>query len=732
VFKGFKIGKTTLFYLVFFMVFGLSFWAIFQEGKVLEAERGGEPLIMATSQEMSALSIFWQELSHHIQLPLSILLLQVIVIVIVARGLGALFQKLGQPAVVGEILAGILLGPTLLGQISPESAQFLFTQTSLGAMSGLSQIGLLFFMFIIGMELDLDMLRQKAKQALILSSASIVFPYFLGVVLAYFLYKTFAPPEVSFLAYGLFMGIAMSITAFPVLARIVQERGLGKHPTGILALTTAATGDVAAWCLLAVVVAVVQAGTVTSALWTVFFAILYVLVATLLVRPLFKKVGEVYVTRENINRSLVAAAFLTLLISAWGTEAIGIHALFGAFMAGVMMPPKVEFRRILTEKIEDITLIVLLPLFFVQTGLKTDFRIIFQADMIVVTLVICAVAVIGKFVGTALAAKYLGENWKESLTLGALMNTRGLMELVVLDLGYQMGILDIQVFSALVFMALATTIMTGPAVTLIDKWFSHRVKIFPTAERRILLAFGPAQMGRRLMNLAALMAPVNTTKMGVKALHYTPDSDINTLDAEHYENKAFAPLKNVAQIQNIPVETMYKATEDITDEIVGESKKAQWDLLLIGQAKSVFSSQAAGGKVREIIKNSSCPVGIFLNKRMGHLQNLCVFLEKDSNDLPLKIMEWMLLRTECKVTIITPTLGGDRFSPATFASHPYLERIQFENHSWASACLRSADLILMDLNLWEIEVESQIEKKLHLLRELPSVLLLNQPTLGPV
>lgn len=329
-------------------------------------------------------------------------------------------------------------------------------------------------MFIVGMELDLNVLRQKAHDAVVISHASIIIPFSLGMVLAYFIYQTYAPEGVQFLSFGLFMGIAMSITAFPVLARIVQERGIQKTRLGATAITCAAADDVTAWCLLAVVVAIVKAGSAGSALYIILLAIVYVAIMIKWVRPLLAKLGARCFHEESTSKGGITIFFLTLIISAYLAEAIGIHALFGAFLAGTIMPEQKNFRKLFTEKIEDVALVLLLPLFFVFTGLRTEIGLLNDAALWKMTGLIILVAIVGKFAGSALAARVVGQNWKDSLSIGALMNTRGLMELVVLNIGYDLGVLTPEVFAMMVMMALLTTFMTGPTLTLINRIFSKK------------------------------------------------------------------------------------------------------------------------------------------------------------------------------------------------------------------------------------------------------------------
>lgn len=409
---------------------------------------------------------------RNLQTPLGLLLLQIIVVVVIARLAGRAARLIGQPSVVGEIIAGILLGPSLLGWAAPGISAFLFPVDSLKSLQFLSQIGLAFFMFIVGMELDLSKIRHKAHDAVMISHASIIFPFFLGVSLAYFMYLQYAPAGISFLAFALFMGIAMSITAFPVLARIVQERKLTGTPLGNLAITCAAADDVTAWCILAAVVAIVKSTGLLNAALTLFFALLYVAVMWYVVRPFVARVMQSQQAKNNMGGS-IALAFIVLLFSAWTAETIGIHALFGAFLAGVCMPDMKVIREKLQDKLEDVSVLLLLPIFFVFTGLRTELGLLSQGHLWGAFGLIMLVAVLGKMGGSTLTARLVGQSWSDAVAVGALMNTRGLVELVALNIGYDLGILTPETFTMLVLMALCTTFMTGPLLNMVNRWQRH-------------------------------------------------------------------------------------------------------------------------------------------------------------------------------------------------------------------------------------------------------------------
>lgn len=461
---------SSLFYLVVVVGLGFTIYRIIQQGKQLQT-----PDLTATQARnakdasiANEFHVFKDSFSHGLTDPLAVLLLQIIVIIAFARLFGYLFKKIGQPAVIGEIVAGIILGPSVIGAYFPGINHFLFPAASLSTLSFISQIGLILFMFIIGMELDLKAIGKQAYGAVIISHASIIIPYTLGVLLAYYIYHEYAPANITFLSFALFMGISMSITAFPVLARILQEKGLTRSRLGAMVLTCAAADDLTAWCILAAVIALVKSGSSFSVLYTIILAIVYVLLMLKAIRPYLERLSSVYQEKEKKRTPIIALFFILLIISSYITSIIGVHALFGAFMTGVIMPSSFDFRKIIIDKIEDVSIILLLPLFFVITGLRTQIGLINQGHLWITFGWILLVAVAGKFGGSAVAARMVGQSWKDSLSIGVLMNTRGLMQLIVLNIGYDLGILTPEIFAMMVLMALVTTFMTGPAMDLIN------------------------------------------------------------------------------------------------------------------------------------------------------------------------------------------------------------------------------------------------------------------------
>jgi Kef-type K+ transport system membrane component KefB len=586
--------KNILFYIITIGAFALMMYFLVNFGKGLETGK----TIAPPPVSVTVMDQFTNTLHHNITHPVAILLLQIVTIIFTARTFGFLFNKIGQPTVIGEILAGIFLGPSFLGTWFPEYSAFLFPTASLGNLQLLSQIGLILFMFVIGMELDLKILKNKAQDAVIISHASIIIPYTLGMGLAYFIYQEFAPPNIDFTAFSLFMGIAMSITAFPVLARIIQERNLTKTRLGTISITCAAADDITAWCILAAVIAIVKAGSFASSIFTILMAIGYLLIMLKIVQPFLKKLGEVYSNKESLSLNIVAAIFGILLISSFITEVIGIHALFGAFLAGAIMPPAFNFRKLIIEKLESVSLGLLLPLFFVFTGLRTQVGLLNDGHMWLICFLIILTAILGKFGGSMLAARIVGQSWKDSLSVGALMNTRGLMELVVLNIGYDLGVLKPEIFAMMVIMAVVTTFMTGPALDLINYIFrkekTDEVVVKVKQKFRILLSFANPQSGKKLARIANLISGYSKSSTEIMALHVTPSADINQYQLAEYEKDSFKPIKSEANKLGLNIKTTYKVSNDVSEEILTDANSGAYDLMLVGVGQSVFEGTLLG------------------------------------------------------------------------------------------------------------------------------------------
>ena len=461
--------KRLLFYSLVLIVFGFGVWFTLEQGRKLSPPPDLGPKITKPIEGVEPSASLLANLRENFQDPLTRLFVQLIVIVMVARLCGMMAVRIRQPAVLGEMIAGILLGPSLLGSVWPDLYQFVFPISSLGALRLFSQIGVCLFMFVVGMELDVSQLKQQAQTAVLVSQVSILFPYLLGAMASLFLFSTLAGPHTTFAAFALFIGISMSITAFPVLARILEERGLTKTPLGSTALVCAASDDVTAWSILAVVVAVAKAKSVASALLSIGLVVLFVFGMLFLIRPRLPHwISQAAHGAGTPGKGVMASVVIFLFASALATDVMGIHALFGSFLAGVVMPPRGEFREFLRLRLENFSSVFLLPLFFAFTGLRTQIGLLNDAGSWFICGGLILIATLGKLGGAMVTARMTGVNWIDSFALGALMNTRGLVELIALNIGYDLGILSPRIFTMLVIMALVTTSMTGPLLTVGD------------------------------------------------------------------------------------------------------------------------------------------------------------------------------------------------------------------------------------------------------------------------
>ncbi|MEC5384798.1 cation:proton antiporter [Uliginosibacterium sp. H3] len=400
--------------------------------------------------------------------PLAHVLFALAIITIAARGTGLLFQRfLNQPPVIGEILAGLALGPSLLGFFSPELQNFVLPAAAAPLIGIIAKFGVVLFMFLVGLELDLKILKQSSQATVVISHASIIAPFLLGAVLALGLYPLYATADVSFTVFSLFIGVSMSVTAFPVLARILTDRRVQRTRIGTLALACAAVDDATAWTLLAFVAGVASAKTAGIA-WTIGLSIVFIIAMFWIARPLMRKLAE----REEKNtapmsQGVLAVVCIALLLAGSATEFIGIHALFGAFLLGAIMPHHGRLAEQVRLRMEDVVVVLLLPAFFAFTGMRTQVGLLHTTADWLAVLAIIAVATAGKFGGSFIAARLVGMGWREAGAIGILMNTRGLMELIALNLGLEMGVISPKLFAMLVIMALVTTFATTPILNLI-------------------------------------------------------------------------------------------------------------------------------------------------------------------------------------------------------------------------------------------------------------------------
>ncbi len=416
--------------------------------------------------------------SNPIMPNLFVLVLQIAVILAICRIVGMVFRWIHQPRVVGEMFAGILLGPSFLGWMSPGISNYLFPATSLGFLSALSQIGIIIFMFLVGLGINPKELKSHGHAAVLISHVSITAPFVLAGLLSLYLYPKLSDSSVSFTSFALFMGAAMSVTAFPVLARILNDRDLLSTPLGTVSIACAAVDDITGWCILAYIVALIHAAHESKPLWMTFAGLLGIgLVGVYVLRPLLQNFERLYSQRGELSESMRALLLFLVLVAALATQWLGLHLLFGAFLMGALMPKDHKFIRYIVDRCETVTVTLLLPLFFAFTGLRTNIGLVNGREMWIFCGLIIGCAILGKLGGSMAAGVLSGMSVRESAGLGALMNTRGLMALVILDIGLDIKVISPALFSMMVLMALVTTFLTTPLLEIVcpERVFRARV-----------------------------------------------------------------------------------------------------------------------------------------------------------------------------------------------------------------------------------------------------------------
>ena len=727
-----RAKKNYLIYAVMLLLFGALIYMAIEEGDRFSHHA----LASSTVAEDTPFTMFCQFVTDNLHHPLSILLIQIIAVLLMVRLFGFLFKHIGQPGVIGEIVAGIVLGPSVLGYFFPDVFQALFPPESLTNLELLSQVGLVLFMFVIGMELDFSVLKNKINETLVISHAGILVPFFLGIVASYWIYEEYAAAQTAFLPFALFIGISMSITAFPVLARIIQERNMTKTSLGTLAIASAANDDVTAWCLLAVVIAIAKAGTFASALYAIGLTALYIIIMFMVVRPFLKKVGEVYANQEVINKTFVALILLILIISSTLTEIIGIHALFGAFMAGVVMPPSIGFRKVMMEKVEDIALVFFLPLFFAFTGLRTEIGLINSPALWGVCLLLITVAVAGKLGGCAVAARLVGESWKDSFTIGTLMNTRGLMELVALNIGYEMGVLPPSIFVILVIMALVTTFMTTPLLHLVERIFARREERL-SARLKLVFCFGRPESGRSLLSIFFLLFGKKMKAAQVVAAHFTVGTDLNPLNAEQYARDSFSLVDEKASELGLSVENRYRVTDKLVQDMIRLARKERPDMFLLG-AGSKYRPDTAGSngvlwlslfrdKIDDVMEQVKCPVAVFVNRGYSGSSPVSFVLGGVIDAFLLTYLESML-EGGAQVHLFLFDTDDEAFRQSTdpiLAKYSSQIRTQpFSGAANLTSAAKDGLLVMSHLSYTKLSEEEEV------FRDLPSLLVIRRPKKG--
>ncbi|WP_298905730.1 cation:proton antiporter [uncultured Nostoc sp.] len=640
-----------------------------------------------------------------------LVLVEVLIVIGLSRLVGLGFRSIKQPLVIGEIVAGIMLGPSLFGLVAPHLAVTLFPPETIPFLNVLSQVGLIFFMFLIGLELNPKYLSGQLEVAVLTSHVSILVPFSLGTLLAVILYPLVSNASVSFTAFTLFLGAAMSITAFPVLARIITEKNLQGTRLGTLALTCAAVDDVTAWCLLAVAIAVARTGNFAGAIPTIIASIVYIGLILTVGRWFLKGLAKHYLRAGRLSQLLLAGIYMGVVASALITELIGIHLIFGAFLLGAAMPKNEDLVRELAVKTEDFVLIFLLPIFFAYSGLKTQIGLLNRPELWLLCALVLGVAIAGKYVGTYVAARVSGISKREASALGWLMNTRGLTELIVLNIGLELKVISPLIFTMLVIMALVTTFMTSPllewtypkklirldvmkpeleAETGID---TSAVSEASPRPYRILVPVANPSTQKGLVQLAVALAQ---PAVGI-ALNYRYPAVVNPLSLiEFQEDYAFESTPVEAdrliaqrrhQLEELintlePPETrscvhpIVRISSNVARETAQIATLEQADLILVGWHRPAFSSNRLGGRVGQMLTTAPVDVAVFIDKGKERLESLLVpYSANIHDDLALILALRLLINRETCMLQILQIVTNNTKEELSYELHTMMEQL---------------------------------------------------------
>ncbi|HTU86063.1 MAG TPA: cation:proton antiporter [Solirubrobacteraceae bacterium] len=565
--------------------------------------------------------------------------LSIAIVLIVARLFGVLAVKCREPRVMGEVIAGLALGPSLLGAISPNLQATLFPSDVLPALGVVANLGLIFYMFLVGLEVDRGQLKGKVAQAAAISNASVAVPLLLGIAVALPLYKLIGPQK-KFVAFALFMGVAMSITAFPVLARILAERRMIKRPVGALTIACAAIDDVTAWFLIALATTIAVSGTFGDVLKTIAEAAVYILFMVLIVRRVVARMATAFDEVGRIPGAWFAGIIVGVLLSAYVTEEINIAFIFGAFVMGMVMPRHARLSEEITRRIDDFVVTLLLPVFFVYTGLRTNVGLLDRPVLWLLTLLLIAVAIIGKLAGAAIAARVTGYDWKASAVIGTLMNTRGLTELIVLNLALDVGAISNTLFAMLVIMAVVTTLMAGPLLKLLDPKNRYGRAVqdefadaalaavqahpeLPVPDRSILVA---PETDAAIGQLVGLAEPLARS---------APPRELIIARLVRPPRGAGAGVRGGLQSENLALERASRAINDTRERLASDGVVARGvaltstnpgsdlahivehepiDLVLTEGRRRIIGEGVPLGDVGELMEQASCDVAVLVAK----------------------------------------------------------------------------------------------------------------------
>jgi Kef-type K+ transport system membrane component KefB/nucleotide-binding universal stress UspA family protein len=608
-----------------------------------------------------------------------LVLIEVLIVIGLSRLVGLGFKAIKQPLVIGEIFAGIMLGPSLFGLIAPGLAHSLFPAETMPYLNVLSQIGLIFFMFLIGLELNPKYLSGNLKTAILISNLSIIVPFASAFGLSFVLYPLVSNNHVNFAPFALFLGAAMSITAFPVLARIITENNLQGTRLGTLALTCAAVDDVTAWCILAVAIAVARHGSIDQqAILTIIESVVYIGFMFTVGRWFLKRLSKHHHRAGRLSQLVLAIIYMGVVASALITEFIGIHLIFGAFLLGAVMPKDEELVRELAIKTEDFVLIFLLPIFFAYSGLKTQIGLLNSPNLWLLSALILLVAIGGKYTGAYVAARLSGIDKREASALGWLMNTRGLTELIVLNIGLELGVITPLLFTMLVIMALVTTFMTSPLLEwtypkrlirldIVESEAEIPVEALPEAyiaQYRILVPVANPAAQKGLLQLATAIAVNNRQPAVVYPLSFIElEEDYGFESSPNEADRLIAErcqkLEELIATLEPPkirsyIHPIVRISSNVARETAQIAKIEQPDLVLLGWHRPAFSNNRLGGRVGQILGTTPVDVAVFVDKGGNAIESLLVpYSANIHDDLALIIALRMLInRDTCMLQVL--------------------------------------------------------------------------------
>ncbi len=595
--------------------------------------------------------------------PLARLVVQATAVVGLSRLLGLAARRVRQPIVIAEIVAGIALGPSLLGRLAPDLEQALFPAESRGLLGVLAQLGLLLFMFLVGLELDAKLLRGKPRAAALLGHASLLVPFALGALLSLHLHPRLAPASVPFWSFTLFMGAATSVTSFPVLARILAERHLLRTRVGEVTIARTGIDAAVVWSALAVLVAAVRSPDLASAARASASALALVAGMFLVVRPLLRRLAGRTATRGGLRQPVVAALLTGLLLASWLTDLAGVDPLFGAFAFGVVVPKEGGFARALAERLEDLVVLLFLPLFFLHSGLRTDLALLDTRGAWATCLLLVAVATAGKLAGSAVAARSSGLSWRESAAVGILMNTRGVLGLVAIHLGLDLGLLSPKLFTMLVIVALVTTSLTSPALswavppTELPKDIDGGTRAPRSVGGYTVLAcVAFERSGPAMATLGAALLG-RDARNRFYALRLVPPMERASfvLDQQHApdDGAVLRPLVERAQQLELEVRPLSFISTQPARDICNVAGVKRASLVLLGWNKPLLGNAALGGTVHEVMRRAMADVGVLVDRGLGRIEKILVpYLGSTHDRAALAVARRIVQHTGATATVL--------------------------------------------------------------------------------